>query len=187
MPGRRHTYFAYGSNLCVWQMAQRCPDAVHPRRAVLTGYDWLINQRGVATVEQSDGARVHGIIWQVSDQDLANLDNAEGVPVRYRRDRMTVHTEGGPSHAWVYVDHRVNPGAPRPGYLERIIGGAVHHGLPQRWIDFLHQWDPTHWPRPLSQPTSPAPQSLSALPPDHTVIGTGRLLTAAQSSKQRSN
>jgi hypothetical protein len=141
-PGRRHPYFAYGSNLCVRQMALRCPDASDPRRAVLAGHDWLINQRGVATVEPFDGTQVHGVVWQLSDHDLATLDGAEGVPERYRRNRLTVHTKDGPSDAWVYIDHRVNPGPPRPGYLERIIDGAVHHGLPQRWIDFLRRWDP---------------------------------------------
>ena len=99
---------------------------------------------------------------KLSDHDLATLDSAEGVPVRYRRDRLTVHTDDGPSPAWVYIDHRVTPGPPRPGYLQRIIDGAVHHGLPQRWIDFLHRWDPAHWPQPLS-PSGLGPQSLSAL------------------------
>ena len=66
--------------------------------------------------------------------------------MRYRRDRLTVHTDDGPSEAWVYIDHRVDPGAPRPGYLERVVDGAVHHGLPQRWIEFLRRWDPSHWP-----------------------------------------
>ena len=113
---------------------------------MLADHDWLINERGVATVEPFDGAQVHGVVWQVTDHDLATLDSAEGVPVRYRRDRLTVHTDDGPSEAWVYIDHRVDPGAPRPGYLERIIDGAVHHGLPHRWIEFLRRWDPAHWP-----------------------------------------
>ena len=117
MPARRHAYFAYGSNLCVTQMALRCPDAADPRPAVLADHDWLINQRGVATVEPFAGNQVHGVLWQVSDDDLATLDSAEGVPVRYRRDRLTVHTGDGPSPAWVYIDHRVTPGPPRPGYL----------------------------------------------------------------------
>ena len=30
--------------------------------------------------------------------------------MRYRRDRLTVHTDDGPSEAWVYIDHRVDPG-----------------------------------------------------------------------------
>lgn len=162
MPARRHAYFAYGSNLCVRQMALRCPDAADPRPAVLSDHDWLINQRGVATVEPCAGNQVHGVIWQISDGDLATLDSAEGVPVRYRRDRLTVQADDGPSPAWVYIDHRVTPGPPRPGYLPKIIDGAVHHGLPQRWIDFLRRWDPSGWPHRASA-SGPAPQSLSAL------------------------
>ncbi|MCW2554695.1 MAG: hypothetical protein JWR78_4476 [Mycobacterium sp.] len=156
-------YFAYGSNLDVTQMARRCPDATDPRPATLADHDWLINERGVATVEPLDGAQVHGVLWQVSDHDLDVLDSAEGVPVRYRRDLMTVQTADGPTDAWVYVDHRVEPGAPREGYLERIIDGAVHHGLPQRWLDYLQRWDPAYWPRRQEPTDLPAPQSLSEL------------------------
>jgi phage replication-related protein YjqB (UPF0714/DUF867 family) len=151
-------------------MARRCPGAVDPRPAKLADHDWLINERGVATVEPFDGSEVHGVVWQVTDHDLATLDSAEGVPVRYRRDRLTVHTDDGPSDAWVYIDHRVDPGPPRPGYLERIVDGAVHHGLPHRWIEFLRRWDPTHWPRRVDKSSSPAPQSLSELLADPGVI-----------------
>jgi phage replication-related protein YjqB (UPF0714/DUF867 family) len=110
----------------------------------------------------------------VSDHDLTVLDSAEGVPVRYRRDRLTVHTDGGPAPAWVYIDHRVTPGPPRPGYLARIIEGAVHHGLPQNWVDFLHRWDPAHWPHPLA-PSGHGPQSLSALLTEPGVVEACRL------------
>lgn len=145
-------------------MTQRCPDAAQPRPAVLTDHDWLINQRGVATVEPLAGNQVYGVVWQISDGDLATLDSAEGVPVRYRRDEMTVHTDDGPASAWVYIDHRVTPGPPRPGYLPKIIDGATQHGLPQRWVDFLRRWDPAGWPSPKSPSAcGPGPQSLSAL------------------------
>jgi len=159
----RHTYFAYGSNLCVRQMARRCPGAVNPRPAMLTDHDWLINQRGVATVEPFDGSEVHGVVWQVTDHDLATLDSAEGVPVRYRRDRLVVHTDEGPAEAWVYIDHRVDPGPPRPGYLERIVDGALHHDLPFRWIEFLRRWDPANWPMHVNRSSPAAPKSLSEL------------------------
>lgn len=166
----RHTYFAYGSNLCVRQMARRCPGAVDPRPATLADHDWLINERGVATVEQFDGSQVHGVVWQLTDTDLATLDSAEGVPVRYRRDRLTVHTDDGPYQAWVYIDHRVEPGPPRPGYLERVVDGALQHGLPQRWIDFLRRWDPTRWPGSTASSSSHAPQSLSELLADPGIV-----------------
>jgi phage replication-related protein YjqB (UPF0714/DUF867 family) len=163
------SYFAYGSNLSVTQMAQRCPDAVDPRPATLADHDWLINERGVATVEPFDGGEVHGILWQVSDDDLATLDRAEGVPVRYRRDRLKVDTDGGPVEAWVYIDHRVEPGAAREGYLERVIAAAGHHGFPARWVEFLHRWDPVNWPRQLGDPDPSAPQKLSELLADPEV------------------
>lgn len=174
MPVRRHTYFAYGSNLCVQQMAARCPDAGDPRPAVLSDHDWLINERGVATVEPFAGSEVHGVLWRLSDRDLTVLDSAEGVPVRYRRDMLTVHTESGAETAWVYIDPRLTMGEPRVGYLPRIIDGAIHHGLPQRWIDFLHRWDPTRWPHPVSANNS-GPQSLSALLQEPGVVETSRL------------
>jgi phage replication-related protein YjqB (UPF0714/DUF867 family) len=151
-------------------MARRCPGAVDPRPATLADHDWLINERGVATVEPFDGSKVHGVLWRLTDHDLKVLDSAEGVPVRYRRDKLTVHTDDGPSEAWVYIDHRVDPGPPRPGYLERIVDGAVHHGLPHRWIEFLKRWDPAHWPGRGNKPNSPAPQSLSELLADPAII-----------------
>ncbi|MEZ0342026.1 poly-gamma-glutamate hydrolase family protein [Mycobacterium sp. pV006] len=160
---RWHSYFAYGSNLYVQQMAQRCPDATDPVPATLGDHDWLINERGVATVEPFSGGQVHGVVWQISERDLATLDSAEGVPVRYRRDRLTVQTGDGEATAWVYIDHRVEPGPPRPGYLERIIAGAHQHRLPNRWIEFLQRWDPGNWPQRRGPADSFAPQTLSEL------------------------
>jgi phage replication-related protein YjqB (UPF0714/DUF867 family)/gamma-glutamylcyclotransferase (GGCT)/AIG2-like uncharacterized protein YtfP len=175
VPLTRHAYFAYGSNLCAQQMARRCPEASDPRPATLADHDWLINQRGVATVEPFPGSRVHGVLWRVSDRDLAALDSAEGVPVRYHRDRLTVHTTDGSAPAWVYIDHRVQPGAPREGDLERIVGAAVQHGLPQAWIEFLRRWDPVQWPLRTPPAKDAVPQSLSELLADPDVIEEIRL------------
>ncbi|WP_304117002.1 poly-gamma-glutamate hydrolase family protein [Mycolicibacterium bacteremicum] len=170
-----HLYFAYGSNLCVDQMALRCPDADDPVPATLADHDWLINERGVATVEPADGAEVHGVLWRISDADLAVLDRAEGVPVRYRRDLRTVHTDAGSREAWIYIDHRTEAGAPRPGYLDRVIAGATQHRLPQRWLDFLHRWDPVHWPRALAPTDTPGPQTLTELLSDPQISETSML------------
>ncbi|MCG5431052.1 poly-gamma-glutamate hydrolase family protein [Mycobacterium sp. MYCO198283] len=170
----RHAYFAYGSNVCVDQMARRCPDATEPRPARLADHDWLINERGVATVEPFAGSEVHGVLWQLSDHDLRVLDSAEGVPVRYRRDRMTVQTDDGPAAAWVYVDPRVEPGPPRPGYLERIVAGALHHGLPQPWVDFLRRWDPAAWSGRAATGAD-GPQSLAELLAEPGVVEYSRL------------
>lgn len=140
MPVGEQVYFAYGSNLCGRQMARRCADATDPRPAMLADHNWLINERGVATLAPLAGSQVYGVLWRVSGADLAALDSAEGVPVRYRRDRLTVRVADGPLPAWVYLDHRVRPGLPRPGYLQRVVDGAIEHGLPSSWVDFLRGW-----------------------------------------------
>jgi phage replication-related protein YjqB (UPF0714/DUF867 family) len=54
--------------------------------------------------------------------------------------------------------------------LERIVDGAVHHGLPHRWIEFLKRWDPAHWPRRGDKTNSFAPRSLSELLADPGII-----------------
>src|ERR1044072_3761747 len=125
--GARHFYFAYGSHLCVQQMARRCPDATEPRRALLADHDWLINERGVATVEPFAGSEVHGVLWRLSDRDLATLDSAEGVPAPPGANGLSVSPGQGRWRAGFYTAPRTEAAPPRPGYLERILDGARHH------------------------------------------------------------
>jgi phage replication-related protein YjqB (UPF0714/DUF867 family) len=47
--------------------------------------------------------------------------------------------------------------------LERVVDGALQHGLPHRWIEFLRRWDPAHWPMRVNRSSSAAPRSLSEL------------------------
>src|SRR6478672_11082979 len=61
-------------------MSLRCPDAVDPRPATLADHDWLINERGVATIEAFTGSQVHGVLWDVSERDLAALDTGPPRP-----------------------------------------------------------------------------------------------------------
>ena len=72
-------YFAYGSNLHVAQMAQRCPDSVFKGRAILPNYRWQINNRGVANVVESAGDSVEGLVYLVGPKDMKALDRSEGL------------------------------------------------------------------------------------------------------------
>lgn len=74
-------YFAYGSNLQLAQMAQRCPASIFSGRATLPGYRWQINQRGVANVVPCDepGCKVEGLIYLINSKDEKSLDRSEGV------------------------------------------------------------------------------------------------------------
>jgi len=155
-------YFAYGSNMATTQMRERCPSAANPLPAVLADHDWLINDRGVATIEPAAGRSVHGVVWELAVCDLVALDRFEGAPRRYARTTVTVTTAAGAVEAEVYVDPRVEPGPARPAYLEGIIAAAAEHALPDRWQQSLARWG-LPFPTQLDEPVSPAPATLAEL------------------------
>lgn len=168
-------YFAYGSNMFTAQMSERCPGAANPVPAVLADHAWLCNERGVATISPVVGREVHGVVWDVTDEHLDSLDQYEGVAAgRYRRATTTVTTAAGERiTAVVYIDNRVEPGPPRPGYLERVLAGASEHQLPTKWLTYLRRWAnvPASPARTLTNPSGPQRLSqLLALPDIDEVV-----------------
>jgi len=81
-------YIAYGSNLSVEQMKQRCPDAKVIGMAAIR--DWKLVFRVHATIEPAEGRVVPVLIWEISERDERNLDRYEGAPSYYRKEDMTV-------------------------------------------------------------------------------------------------
>ena len=123
------TYFAYGSNLNVADMGVRCPSAKPISRALL--HDWRLTFRGVADIEPSEGAFVHGALWLLGEGDVRALDRYEGAPSLYERRAVQVTTEGGPTDAMTYVMvDRTDRSAPSSWYLSRIAQGYRDWALP---------------------------------------------------------
>ena len=77
LPGQ--LYFAYGSNLHLAQMSRRCPRSAFLGRAILRGYRWQINERGVANIVKSKNSSVQGLVYCLGDGDEESLDGSEGV------------------------------------------------------------------------------------------------------------
>jgi hypothetical protein len=89
-------YFAYGSNLHLAQMGQRCPASLFIGKATLPGYRWQINKRGVANVVESKGDYVEGLLFSINEKDELTLDRNEGVAKRlYEKTVLTVHFQPG--------------------------------------------------------------------------------------------
>ncbi|KAK4898613.1 hypothetical protein LTR27_003785 [Elasticomyces elasticus] len=77
----RIDYFAYGSNLDLTQMAERCPSSLFKGKATLSGYRWQINERGVANVVATPREPLHyveGFLFSVNAADQRALDRSEG-------------------------------------------------------------------------------------------------------------
>ncbi|KAI1740850.1 hypothetical protein F4680DRAFT_87392 [Xylaria scruposa] len=83
-------YFAYGSNLHLTQMASRCPASVFKGKAVLSGYRWQINQRGVANVVKSIDDYIEGLLYLVNPKDERSLDRSEGVAKGFYQKHILV-------------------------------------------------------------------------------------------------
>ncbi len=138
-------YFAYGSNMNQSQMSKRCPGAVCLGTAMLSGYKFTINERGVATVVPGQSSHVYGVLWRINDADEDTLDDYEGVPWRtYSKKTVLVERDTGATQkALIYVASNRTPGKPRKGYLEGIINAAKEHSLPSKYIKELASWSKT--------------------------------------------
>jgi gamma-glutamylcyclotransferase len=90
IPEHEHLYFAFGSNLWLYQMATRCPESRYLGYARLSGYRWQINQRGYANVVPSPEDHVDGLVYLLSTSDEARLDINEGVPWAYEKMMLNV-------------------------------------------------------------------------------------------------
>ena len=73
-------YFAYGSNLDLEQMAQRCPDAEIVGPVRLENYELRFRGSGFATVAPKKGSVVYGLVWKITPNCEQSLDRYEGYP-----------------------------------------------------------------------------------------------------------
>ena len=79
-------YFAYGSNLNLFQMKRRCKDSVFLRKYELKGY--RLNFRSkyrAADIEKSKNFIVPGALFEISKSDEKKLDVYEDFPILYKK------------------------------------------------------------------------------------------------------
>lgn len=132
MPKSR-IYLAYGSNLNVRQMAERCPTARMLGTAELKGYELLFRgkpHRAVATIEPKEGSSAPVLLWKLRPGDEASLDHFEGVPKTYAKQMVEVEYGKNSVEAMTYV---MTPGfyagLPSAEYLGRIAAGYDRAGF----------------------------------------------------------
>ena len=75
-------YFAYGANMDVAAMAQRCPRSKPLGLARLMRHRLAVMREGWLTVARDPRAAVHGVLWDLALADVAALDRFEGVARR---------------------------------------------------------------------------------------------------------
>ena len=79
-------YFAYGSNLNLFQMKRRCKDSVFLKKYELKGY--RLNFRSkyrAADIEAKKNSIVPGALFEISKSDEKKLDVYEDFPILYKK------------------------------------------------------------------------------------------------------
>jgi len=136
------TIFAYGSNLDEAQMRQRCPDSVVLGRAALPNHALVFGgysarwDSPVASLGRLEGAEVAGLLYRVTDADLARLDACEGVPFAYGRvTKVVVDEHGRKRRAQVYLlAGEVAIGEPGKRYYGVIRSAYARLGFDDRML-----------------------------------------------------
>lgn len=151
-------YFAYGSHLDPEQMKRHCPDAKVVGMASLDDYqvgfprfsnDW---GGGTASLHLAHGEVMWGVVYKLSDGDLANLDTYEGYlgpgdqHNEHDREHVTlelVRADDGSIprrvRAWTHIARPAHAAPPSAKYKACMVAGAQHHQLPEEYTSLLKE------------------------------------------------
>lgn len=147
-------YFAYGSNMNQDDLRKWCERKglqiilENPRVVKLAGYKLRFThyskcrEGGVADIVKPEGTEnveVYGVLFEIDENSLLNLDVKEGVKDKiYRRIPVGVSTENEVfKEVETYEVVEKGKYAPNPAYLDIIIEGAKRYKLPGRYISDL--------------------------------------------------
>ncbi len=129
-------YLAYGSNLNVRQMFQRCPTARIIGTAEIKDYELLFKGSKTGsylTIEPKANSSVPVAVWEVQPSDERSLDRYEGYPHFYYKKDLTLPIKGCKTgivrerEAFVYIMHEERPlGTPSNNYFATCADGYAY-------------------------------------------------------------
>ena len=140
--------FAYGSNMDWGQMRERCPSAQYVCAAKLINHHLAFTRKsknrgcGVSDVLPAEGQDVWGVVYQILDAEMPDLDKKEGINSKsYVRRAGTVDRDGEESKPMAveiyFAVPEDNPPLPNQEYKNLIVSGAKRWNLPTDYITEL--------------------------------------------------
>lgn len=126
-------YIAYGSNLNLSQMKERCPTGGVIGTSEIKDFELVFKgsrTNAVATIEPCEGSVVPVLVWDIKDGDEKTLDRYEGYPNLYGKGEMKITLDDNHIPAMVYImtpGHQY--GSPSEFYLKTIEDGYNDSGF----------------------------------------------------------
>jgi len=143
-------YFAYGSNMDPATFRGRRGIAyARAEAARAPGWRLVVDKpplvpigEAFANLVPDPTAVAFGVLYEVSEDELAHVDFTEGVLIgNYTRIEIPVATLAAPDvplSAFTLVSDRRDAALlPSTRYMACLIAGAVEHGLPAEYVAFL--------------------------------------------------
>jgi len=127
-------YAAYGSNLNLDQMSDRCKLGSILSRGVLRG--WRLHFAYHAGIQEREGSACPVGIYTLSPSDIRSLDRQEALGRAYDRVAVTAHKDDGTAVAcFTYLKRNMRAAVPSPRYIAIIRTGYRHWGMDDKELD----------------------------------------------------
>ncbi len=94
-------YFAYGSNLNLVEMKNRCKDSIYFGSIFLNDYELIFNK--FLTIIPSKNNKVPIGIFKISDSDELNLDIYEEYPSLYKKELIKINFNDEIIEGLIYI------------------------------------------------------------------------------------
>ncbi|MDF2672426.1 MAG: hypothetical protein K0R09_691 [Clostridiales bacterium] len=134
MARKTKLYVAYGSNMNLEQMSNRCPKAKVVGTGILEGYKLTFRGRykGVANIEPCKDKQVPIVLWQITEECEKALDLYEGFPNLYVKRQLEVTVQDKKAKTMVYImasEYMNMAAAPTEYYFNVIARGYFDNGI----------------------------------------------------------
>ncbi|MCF6343615.1 MAG: gamma-glutamylcyclotransferase [Devosiaceae bacterium] len=145
---KKFTYFAYGSNMLLERLKERCESAEYISPAYVCGYELNFNKRskdcsGKATIVENRYCtkKLYGALFQIDEKERSKLDRAEGNG--YTRIDNFVVVQSDNNNEIETTTYFAKSGAtgrklrPYSWYKQLVLWGAVQSSLPATYLTNL--------------------------------------------------
>lgn len=135
-------YIAYGSDMNLEEMNQRCPKSQVYGKYKLDNYKMTFRGKGHANMEESEGGSIPILIWKITKECERELDKYKGYPDYYTKKEIPLEINGKILKALVYFmtmqkdDSRKDPSQE---YFNTIRQGYIDNKFDLKILDKFYK------------------------------------------------
>lgn len=144
----RNLVFGFGSNMDLQQIKQRCPSVKLVTRAHVKNVELRYTrfsterQGGVADMFLAPGHNVFGLLIDIDDEDLKNLDRIECADLGYQRIHVEAYDDNNnmyKAYAYDVIDKKPDI-APTKIYEWLVYSGAYYLNLSKKYLAHIKKF-----------------------------------------------